>query len=127
MSDQKYIYELHNDHKMWLSELTLTQDELKSFTNRLQEIASANTASDILAQVESFQNQFIRENEVIDTLKHDINKAEQEIVDNVSANNVAVEHRKVADNAALRDRMETFHNIFMGLKLSFMAFVAKTL
>lgn len=127
MSDQKYIYELHNDHKMWLSELTLTQDELKSFTNRLQEIASANTASDILAQVESFQNQFIRENEVIDTLKHDINKAEQEIVNNVSANNVAVEHRKVADDVALRDRMETFHNIFLGLKLSFMAFVAKTL
>lgn len=127
MSDQKYIYELHNDHKMWLSELTLTQDELKSFSNRLQEIAVANTAGEILAQVESFQNQFIRESEVIDTLKHDINKAEQEIVDNVSANNVAVEHRKVADNVALRDRMETFHNIFSALKQSFMAFVAKTL
>lgn len=127
MSEQKYIYELHNDHKMWLSELTLAQDEMKSFGNRLQEIASANTGSEVMSQVEQFQNQFIRENEVVDILKHDIHHAEVSITENISSNTVAVDHRKVSDNAELRDRMTTFHKIFTDLKQEFMAFLAKTL
>lgn len=127
MSDQKYIYELHNDHKMWLSELILAQDQLKSFQNRLQEVNAANTSGDTRASVEHFQNQFIRENEVIDILKHDINEHERELADNASSNNVAVEHRTVADNAELRDRMSTFMKIFTELKGEFSEFLSKTL
>ncbi|MCC7297314.1 MAG: hypothetical protein IT244_03180 [Bacteroidia bacterium] len=127
MSEQKYIHELHNDHKMWLSEITLAQDQLKSFTGRLEEIARANTSTDVLAHVEKFQNQFIREHEVMDTLIHDIRKHENELVANVTGNTVAVDHRKVSDNTSLREGMETFQKLFAELKNEFMAFVAKTL
>jgi hypothetical protein len=127
MSDQKYIHELHNDHKMWLSELTLASDQLKSFQSRLEEVAKANTDSSILAQVEKFQNQFIRENEVIDSLSHDINKHEADLSAQVASNTVAVDHRKVADDPALRDRMAMFMKIFAELNSEFKAFLAKTL
>lgn len=127
MSEQKYISEIHNDHKMWLSALTLSQDEIRSFNNRLSEIAAANSATEVLAQVEHFQNQFIRENEVIDILSHDIRIAEKEISDNAASNNVAVEHRKVADDAELRDRMVTFEKIYADLKKEFMTFLSRTL
>lgn len=127
MSNQIYITELHNDHKMWLSELTLAQDQLKSFAARLSEVNAANTAMDIRAQVEHFQNQFIRENEVIDILKHDINAKERELSQSIAGNNVATDHKKVADDAALRDRMVQFGKIFYELKTEFTGFVARTL
>lgn len=127
MSNEKYLHELHTDHKMWVSELTLAVDQLNSFQNRLQEVNSANTATDIRAQVEHFQNQFIREKEVIDILIHDINAEERMLSENAQSNNVATDHRKVADNADLRDRMGMFNKIFSELKNEFTAFLAKTL
>jgi hypothetical protein len=127
MTNEKYLHELHSDHKMWISELSLASDQLNSFQNRLQEVNAANTATEIRAQVEHFQNQFIRENEVIDILIHDINAEEQTIAANAQANNVATDHRKVADNADLRDRMATFNKIFTELKAEFTSFLAKTL
>lgn len=127
MSNEKYISELHADHKMWVSELTLAADQLNSFQQRLQEVNSANTAAEIRAQVEHFQNQFIREKEVIDILVHDINAEEKQLSENARANNVATDHRRVADNEALRDRMVTFAKIFGELKAEFTAFLAKTL
>lgn len=127
MSDQKYVTELHNDHKMWLSELTLAQDQLKSFGSRLSEVNAANTAGEIRAQVEHFQNQFIREAEVIDTLRHDIQSKARELSETVAANNVATEHKKVEDDASLRDRMLTFAKIYSELKSEFTSFLARTL
>lgn len=126
MSEQKYIQELHNDHKMWVSELVLAQDELKSFQGRLEEVNSANTSAEIKAMVEHFQNQFIREAEVIDILRHDIHAHEKEISAIAASNNVATDHRKVSDNVELRERMGTFKKIFSELKVEFIAFVAKT-
>lgn len=127
MTDQKYISELHNDHIMWLSQLMLAQDQMRSFNLRLEELVKANNGTEILAQVEKFQNQFIRENEVIDHLAHDIRAHEKEISGNVASNTVAVDHRKVADHPDLRDRMVTFQNIYNEMRNDFIAFVAKYL
>jgi hypothetical protein len=127
MTDQKYISELHNDHKMWLSQLMLAQDQMRSFNLRLEELVKANNGTEVLAQVEKFQNQFIRENEVIDHLAHDIREHEKEISGNAASNTVAVDHRKVADNTDLRDRMNTFQSIYNDMRNDFIAFVAKSL
>ena len=127
MSEQKYISEIHNDHKIWLSVLALSKDEIKSFRNRLSEVDAMNSGNEIKALVEQFQNQFIREIEVIDELVHDIHKHEQEISDALAVNAVAADHRKVADHPELRDRMSSFSKIFNDLKSGFVAFVAKTL
>ena len=127
MTDQKYISELHNDHKMWLSQLMLAQDQMRSFNLRLEELVKANNGTEVLAQVEKFQNQFIRENEVIDHLAHDIREHEKEISGNAASNTVAVDRRKVADNIDLRDRMNTFQSIYNDMRNDFIAFVAKSL
>lgn len=127
MAEQKYIHDLHGDHKVWLSELSLVKDQLKSFQNRLEKVAIANTNKDILAKVEHFQNQFIRENEVIDILKHDINQKEALLVANVASNSVAADHRKTDDEPELRDRMLTFSKIFNELSAEYHEFLAEVL
>jgi hypothetical protein len=124
-ASQKYIHELHAEHNNYLSTLAFAKDEIKTFNNRLSEIVTANTKQDILAQVEHFQNQFIRHNEVIDELNHEVHECETRIAKIAESNNVATDHRKVDDHADLRDQMETFDHIFSELKTEFKSFLEK--
>jgi hypothetical protein len=127
MSNTLYIKEIHLLHTEWNSVLDLTRDEILSFENRLEEIAKANTGKEMLAQVEHFQNRFIRQKEVVDELRHDIREDELRIAENVKENNVAVEHRKVEENFELKDRVHVFQKIFNEIKSEFLLFLAKKL
>ena len=124
-ASQKYIHELHTEHNTYLSTLAFAKDEIKTFNNRLSEIVMANTKLEILAQVEHFQNQFIRHNEVIDELKHDVHEYEVRIARIAESNNVATDHKKVEDHTELRDQMDTFNHIFSELKNEFKLFLEK--
>lgn len=124
---EKYISELHAEHGQWLSELSLAGDEIKSFQGRLEEINHANTDGAIRAQVEHFQNQFIRQREVIDILRHDIHKSENVLKENVNGNETASDHRKAHEVDGLSDRMQTFAQIFAELKTEFLGFAGSAL
>ena len=103
-----YLSELHKKYNNWIKSLDFYADELKTFTSRLEEVVMRNTKREVRAQIEHFQNQFIREKEVIDILKHDIAQDEKWLVANAKRNNVATDHRRVEENEKLVDRMETF-------------------
>jgi len=124
-ASQKYIHELHTEHNTYLSTLAFAKDEIKTFNNRLSEIITANTKKEILAQVEHFQNQFIRHNEVIDELKHEVHECETRIAKIAESNNVATDHKKVDDHTDLRHQMDTFSHIFSELKNEFKSFLEK--
>jgi hypothetical protein len=121
---QKYLNELHKEYTKWTKALDFYKDEISTFKIRLEEIITRNTKIEITAQVEHFQNQFIRQNEVIDTLKHDIHEAEHKLVLNAKANNVATDHRKVEEDAALVEQMTMFDKIYQELKTEFNRFAA---
>ena len=127
MSNTLYIKEIHLLHTEWNSVLDLTRDEILSFENRLEEITKANTGKEMLAQVEHFQNRFIRQKEVVDELRHDIHEVELRIAENVKENNVSVEHRKVEENFELKSRVHVFQKIFNEIKSEFLLFLAKKL
>lgn len=125
-TSQKYIHELHAEHNEFLSILAFAKDEIKTFKNRLNEVVIANNKQEIMAQVEHFENQFLRHNEVIDELKHEIHECEVRISTIAQQNNVATDHRKVDDHAELRDQMVTFNKIYGELKAEFKMFLEKT-
>lgn len=127
MENQKYISELHKEHIQWKKRLNFVQDEIKTYKNRLSEVVSRNTETEILSKAEQFQNQFIRHNEVIDILLHDINEEEHKIVVIAKSNNVASDHRKADENNQLVDRMETFNKIYDELKSNYMEYLTKVL
>jgi hemerythrin-like domain-containing protein len=120
MSNPKYIHELHNDHITWKKNLAFAADEIRSFENRLSEVLTANTKTDITAKAEHYQNAFIRHNEVIDA-------DEKRISAEAEANNVATDHRRTEDNATLRERMEAFDKIFAELKAEFNGYLGDVL
>jgi hypothetical protein len=127
MSKNTYIKELHRIHIEWNALLDLSIDELKSFEIRLQEIVQGNSSKETLAQVEHFQNQFIRQRDLIDELRHDIHEDELRVAKNAKENNVAVIHRRLEINSALTERMSIYKKIVDEIKLEYYAFMSKKL
>ena len=123
---QKYLLELHQSNNQWLSELALAQDEIMTYENRLSQVDAANTHVEVLAEVEHFQNQFIRHKEVIDELKSEIHHFETHLANLAKINNVATDHRKSDENASLVDEMGQFRKIFGELRVEFLKFLART-
>lgn len=126
-SNQSYITEQHKENKSWLETLQFYKDELKVLRNRLDEVASKNSAKEIKVQVSHFENQLIINDEQLDELNHAIKMNQAEIAQNIAENPVASDHRKVEDHAALRDRFHTFEQIFKQLRNEMNEFVAKVL
>jgi hypothetical protein len=127
MEAKIHLTDLHTEKQTWLSALALAKDEIESFENRLSEIVTANNNKEITALVEHFQNQFIRQREVIDIMKHNIHESESALAKQIEANPIASDRKTGPDHTMLRDGMETFDKLFKELKAEFNKFAAKTL
>lgn len=124
---RKYIADLHFDHMEWINSLKFYKDEIGIFEHRLEDIVRRNNKHEVMAELEHFQNQFIREREVIDELRHDI-KAHENVLEKESKDHpVAIEHRYFTDHAGLRDRFQTFEKLYRELKAEFHQWLAKRL
>ena len=119
------IYTQHEENKEWANNLSFYKDEIKIFRNRISEIASKNTSKDVLAQVEHFQNQLLIQRDHIDRINHDINISNDAINAEIKKNGTAVDHRSMADHAAIRDNMKSFESIYITLKIELNIFLSK--
>ena len=124
---KKLAEELHAENAEWLGRLKYFEDELAKLDTRLGEILSKNNSREVSAMIEHFQNQFIRQKEVIHGLKHHTRRDDQGIAmaENVPAQ--SSDGRMLPDHRYLRDNVETFERIYADLKSEFEHFIAKTL
>jgi hypothetical protein len=76
METQDLLTKMLADHNGWQQQITRIKEELKSLNNELAVIVSRFTPRDVPADVEHFQNQFIRQKEVLDILRHDFKQHE---------------------------------------------------
>lgn len=116
--------QLHYENKVWKNELLFVADEIKVYENRLSDLVTGNPAKEMLRKLEHFQNQFIREKEVIDHLKHDVNSHEHKLVMWVK-DEMGSEELLAQKHDELMDRMVTFRKIFAELKVEFYEFLAE--
>ncbi len=123
----KYIGDLHFDHMEWLNALRFYKDELGILEHRLEEMVRRNTSTEVMAELEHFQNQFIREREVIDELRHDIKQQENVLEKEAKEHPVGLDHRYYADHTELRDRMDTYEKLYHELKRDYHRWLAKRL
>ena len=114
-----YIGDLHHDQREWLNALTFYKEDITILEHRLEDIVRRNNKPEVMAQVEHFQNQFIREREVIDELRHDIKQEENVMEKEMKDHPVAIEHRYFKDHTELRDRFQTFEKLYRELKQEF--------
>ena len=125
METTKTIYQLHEEHKTWLNKLLFYKDELSIMTNRLSEVASKNTSSEVLALVDHFNNQLIIQKEQIDILNHDIKSHESYLEAAVRKNVNDIEHAKFSDHKKHRESIAVFEKIFKELREELIDFLSK--
>ncbi|MBX2972693.1 MAG: hypothetical protein KF797_06290 [Flavobacteriales bacterium] len=120
-----HIADLHSDHKLWLNALEFYKQEVGLLENRIADIAQRNTAQEVMAELEHFQNQYIRQKEVIDTLRNKINHHHDDLEREYKERPVAIEHRLFNDHTAMRDEMDTFEKLYRELKEELFRWLAK--
>jgi hypothetical protein len=125
MKQAIHYTDLHFEHEVWAKELSFLKDEVAFFERRLGELVTKNTDKDMLAQLEQFQNRFIRQKEVNDELNHDINVHEDKLQQFIEEHPVAIDHVRFNDQATLRDKMDTNRKIYADLKTEYFKFMAK--
>jgi hypothetical protein len=122
------LAQLHLDHEIWLNALSFYRDELKILDKYLLEIVKQNTGQEVMKEVEHFQNQFIRQKEVLDELTHDIREHERLVISQVKdLNPIQVEKSKFEDHLELREYFETFTRLYAELKAEFLLFMSHRL
>lgn len=122
---EKLMTELHQDHRIWLNQLSFYKDDLNILQHRLEEVAGKNTHKDFLIGLEQFQNQIIIQKEQLDLLHHDIIEQEQQIIDDILKNPVASDHRRMPDHPVQRYQLERFEELFQLLRKDLLLFLSK--
>jgi hypothetical protein len=123
--EKKLIYELHADHREWANKMEFYNDEIRVMRRRMSEVAAKNSAKDIQALVEHFENQLIVQKEQCDILKHTIREYDKVIEAHLNNNDVAADKTRWNDHAHLRDKVETFERIFNDLRKELIAFLSR--
>ncbi|MCW5899197.1 MAG: hypothetical protein KIT10_07990 [Flavobacteriales bacterium] len=111
--------DLHTEHVEWFSTLDFAKSEMGILEQRLEQIAQRNNKPEVMAQVEHFQNQFIRQREVIDELRHAVNEHEQFLQKEATERPETITHRRFGDHAVLREQMTTFSKLLGELRAEF--------
>jgi hypothetical protein len=127
MTNNKHITDLHKEITEWKSNIEFTRDELKTYQNRLAEVAAKNNETEVMAEVEKYQNKFIRQFEVADELFHDLKIKDANYAELVKSNPVASDRRLTDDHVELRDKVETYVKLYSEDKSNFNSFISKWL
>jgi hypothetical protein len=120
-----YINDLHFEHQLWLNEIRFVADEIKIFEKRLGELVSKNTDREMLAELEHFQNQFIRQRESVDILSHELREEDANLAKYAQEHPVAIDRVHFTDHTETREKVDSFRQRYAGLKADFQRFSAK--
>ncbi len=116
---------VHFDHRIWNNELDFVKDEVNIYEKRLSDLVQKDYNRDMMRGLEHFQNQFIRQKEVIDELHHKVNTHEHHIVEITISQASDKLNPLFEEYLGLSDEMETFRKIFQQLKKEFYQYLAK--
>jgi DNA/RNA endonuclease YhcR with UshA esterase domain len=125
MDKKESIYTQHEENTNWMKTLDFYKDEIKILRNRLEEITTKNNSVEVLSKVEHFQNQFIIQRDNIDNIAHAVKLNEEELLNEINRNPVAVDHRKMTYHEKEQDLVETFEKNFNEIRGEFNRFTSK--
>ena len=119
---------LHLEYQSWIAELNFDIELIRIFEGHLEYIASKTSSKKVLAKVEQFQNQFIRQREVIHELRHDLNISEKQLAAFVrDMAPIGYDNERLDNHSEIRDRFLTFRDLFEELKIRFRYFESEHL
>lgn len=121
------ISHLHLLCQDWTRELTFYKTEIDFFKNRLEEIVSKNTDTEVRAQADHFENKFRIINIHCDELLHDINLMNTSLSAQAMSKPNYINIKMIQNDENLEGLMEFTANDFNATKKEFHLFLAKNL
>jgi pyruvate/oxaloacetate carboxyltransferase len=115
---------LETEHVKWLVSIDLFKQQLKLMDKEIAEFVSGKYPKSLAPRIEQFQNQIIRQREVLDILRHDIKSHENEIE---RMTNFALEYlrdRVTREHIGLKTQYKRFVELFLELELDFHDFIS---
>jgi len=122
MTETKNLTELHAENVEWLGKLKEYEGELDHLDQKLAEVFQKSSTPDTAMKVERFQNQFIRQRDVLDELKQ-ITRWDDRTLDTIAHAISEPEKQSVPDHIILREKVQTFDKIYSELKEEFEKFM----
>ena len=117
-----HITDLHFELNLWLNELKFRKTEVGIFNGRMEEIVSRSNDQEFMRLLEHFQNQYIREIEVIDELRHDI-KQHENVLEKEGSDAMIENNDLLISQKDLRDQMDQFRKIYYELRVEFINYL----
>ena len=118
---------LHLVCEDWKRELLFMQDEIPVLKSRLSEVVSKNTATDVLKEVEHFENKFNILRLHLDELLHDVNLKMNAIQSQAISKPNYISVKMVESDAQLEDLMHTNALDFYDTKKTYYKFLSKVM
>ncbi len=125
VKDTVRVSDFHFDHKLWMNELKFFEMQLEVFEERLEEVVKTLDERSAFAEVEAFQNQIIRQREVIDELKHKFRVRERDLDTYANDKEIPADHILFKDHRKERDDMQTFIKLYQEMREKYMHFLER--
>lgn len=116
--------QLFNETTQWNSLLEHYRIENTILKNRLALLLDKDISENKLSAAEHFQNEFLRRDQIINILKHDINKQVKILKEEYSQNNTLFNKESIANLYSLRNHIYSFENEFNQQLEEFQLFIS---
>lgn len=121
MHTREQLNEMLAEHNEWQAKIRFYKSEIKNRTTELDHFVGSGEASGMMQHVEHFQNQFIRQMEVLDIIRHDFKQHENAIEQHHTnpLQNLASQHMNE------KDKLVQFEKVYHALRDEFHSFLNK--
>lgn len=120
-----HVSRMSSEHSDWLRALTFYKEELDLLKGRLAEVSMKYTRTEVKAEVEHFQNQFVIQRNNIDELSHDLHEHEKHISRDVQEMAQHLANHTLAEHDSLRDRYFALEKRINELRYEYNRFLAR--
>ncbi|MGZ8510886.1 MAG: hypothetical protein ACXWV6_12030 [Chitinophagaceae bacterium] len=120
------LKQLQFESNAWKRLLCFMMDENVHLKNRITEILKNDTDNNLLEEIENFQNNLVRQDEVISLLRHDTAELDKLLVREIFEDGAITKeiNKKLKD---LRNNISTAEQQFTKVKLEFNNYLLETL
>lgn len=123
MHTKEQLMEMKSEHDEWQNRIKFYRDEIKQFNQHLGKVAQPGAPKELMASVEHFQNQFIRQSEVLDIIRHDF-KQHENLIEALEVPAITEPQEGIQKvHSTQREKLDQFEKIFHELRGEFNVFL----
>ena len=117
--------DLRYDHNIWENELNFYKKELGIFESRLVEMLNRKPSRELLRELEQYQNQFIRQKDVVDNVNHKIHLYDDELKGIPAEIMLTIDSNEIAKHKELESDIRITRKLYFELRDRFSSYLEK--